>query len=470
MAARVVRLTWGVVRRNRAGLLSLLWIGPMLMRTLAKETVSPVWLMAASMGVSFMLGLSGEQVRCREHRVLPVTDRDLWVARWLYSALVAPGWMFILKCLGLALAAASGTTLMTVETLALSTLFDVVYSGALVAAPLLMPLVTRAMVRPLDKIPLPVGSPQRKAVGLLTVTVLAIVIPGFFLLGLGGPLFFARQLPTHLADFSSTSTIVLLTGVVMALAGLLSTPKQGGDRVLYREVPKAASPQPEVAEAALPRPIEQRGFAGRFVGIASVAWSHVVTTLVATAIGYAIAIAACRFFPEPAGSDPRFVDMMFLIFAMMGVTMWSVWSSRVRLLRILPMPIEVVNSLFVLTPLVTWLAMWLILLIAHAVMGWSIHEELGPHAVLMYAGFTSVTHALEQRFSGSAAGRSITGMVGIAGAGGIAFSFFGHHDLTARLSVIAIGLLCFVLAAVINHYTFTRSTSSARAYRRLGVA
>jgi hypothetical protein len=420
-----------------------IWVFPMLPSLFADMGIQVGWYVAAWMCVTFMAGATGGgQTACREHRILPVTERDLWVTEWLHATLLVPASLLILKLGGLAWysVSRSGRPYVSAETLLLSTVFDIVFAGVMVAVPFITEHWQTERRRISPSVP--------------DLTVVPI------LLGIGTPLLMARSLPTRFVDFTPLGLLVLVIGIVLALAALAWTPKQGVNRILYRATQKAPASPP----AGKPR------FADRFTGIFSVAWAHVLSTFLYTVIAYGAVIATWPLFPDPAASDTRFPTFMFLIFAMTGATMGSTWSSWARRLKVLPLSVKHVSGLFVLTPLVTWIEIWLILLFVHAVMGWPIREEMRPHSVLMYAGLTSLSHALQQRFYGLVHVRGICGMLGIAGAMAAAMNLFGKPTFSTRLSVIAIGILSFVLAAVINHYTFTRSTSSASAYRRLGVA
>jgi len=453
----VMRLLAGLVRRNRNGLLIWVWLVPSTMRIFVKEDVNVGWLMAASMGLAFVLGGTGEGVGCREHRVLPVTDRDLWVTRWLNATLVIPSFLLILKGVGLAVTAGGGKAFMAPETLLLSTLCDIVYAGAFVALPLLIPFLTGAVGRRMDRFSLPVSSPQRKAVGSITVISLVILIPLYFLLGTGGPLLFARQLPTHFAAFSTTSTLVLIAGVVMSAAALIWTPPGGGAPPAQRAVAHvpAATAQPEASD--------------RLTGILAVAWPHIKSTFVLTAVVIGTGLAVVPFL-TPDVRTPRLVSGMFLLFTFMGVSMFSVWSPWTRRLKVLPLSVHQVNALFVLTPLVTWLEIWLMVLAVHAALGLTIHVELSPMAVLAYAALCSVSHALGLWLMGSVSGQTAASMVGVALAVGTASLAFETSDRWTPLLLLLIGLTSLAVAALINHRTLTRSTSSARAYRSPGLS
>jgi len=109
---------------------------------------------------------------------------------------------------------------------------------------------------------------------------------------------------------------------------------------------------------------------------------------------------------------------------------------------------------------------WMAALLVHAVLEWPLPVELAPAAILMFAGLSSLTQAVGIPLNGSVGWHSLATMLGVGLAAGGAVLLFGVPDST--FLVPAAGTLSFVLAATINHFTLTRSTSSARTYRFLG--
>jgi hypothetical protein len=453
-----MRLLMGLVRRNRGGLLMWIWLVPSTMNIFVKEDLSVGWLMAGSMGLAFLLGAqTGEGVGCREHRILPVTDRDLWVTKWLNATLVVPLFLLIVKGVGVAVTAGGGKVFMQPETLLLSTLYDIVYAGAVVALPQLIPTLTGAAGRRIDRYSLPVGSPQRRAVASLTVTLVVILVPLYFLLGTVGPMLFARQLPARLADLSTTGTLLLVSGLVMSAAALIWTPPRGG------------APPAQRAVSSVPATSAQAKAVDRLTGVLAVVWTHIKSTFVLTAVGMGLVMAAFPFLP-PREFNARFLAGLFLIFAFMGISMFSVWAPWMRRLKVLPLSVRQVTALIVLTPLVTWVEIWLMVLLVHAALGLPIHVELSPMAVLAYAGLCALSHALGLWLMGSVAGQTAASMLGMLSAVGAAMLLFEAPGRRTQLLLLVIGLSSLAVAALINHYTLTRSTSSARAYRPLGIS
>lgn len=444
----VGRLVLGLLRRTRWNFLTWIWMVALLMGTLADRGASVTWVLAASMGLAFLLGLQTvEGAGRREHRVLPVTDRDIWTTRWLSATCVVPFFLFATKCLGLMwiwVAGYGSGTFMTPETLLLSTLFDFVYVGASMPAPLLLASAATVLAR---------------WQGRSAFFVSLALMPVLFLLCIGGPLFFARTLPTHIADFSTTNMVVLLLGVAMSVGALVWTPRRGGDSLTFWSKSHETASSPAI----------QRKPDDSLTGVFGVLRAHVIATFVLSVLGIAVAFGAMPLLPRPVGADFRFASGMFLIFTFMGVGMFGIWTPWARRLKVLPLSVNQVNGLFTLTPLVTWLEVWLLLMLAQTLAGRPIYEELRPLAVFMYAGFSAMTHACELRVRGNAAGQSIASTAWLVAAVAVGMALFGKPDLWARLLVLATGILSLAGAALLNHYTLTRSTSSARIYRTLGI-
>ena len=396
-------------------------------------------MLAGSMGFACAASLGGERVGCREYRVLPVTDRDLWVTRWVNAACVVPAALLLVKGVLVGLAAADGRTLFAPGTLLLSTLFDAVYAAAFLPVPLWLDAKGPALAKRFGT-----------SAFLVSLTLLLFSMPA----AMAAPFFFARSLPEHLDEFSTTGALTLGLGLALAMGALLWTPRNGGVSMTVRE-----------GAAAIPH-VPAKPDTGRSLkGIPVVLWSHAKPTFVAAVLAMSLAAAGAPFLP-PRPAPERMVTGMFLAFAFLTISMTSVWGPWTRQLRVLPLSVRRVNALFVLTPLVTWLVVWIAALLVHALLGWPLHVELAPAAILTYAGLSALSHAVGTPLNGSTGWHSLATMLVVVLAVGGAVLLLVKPDFT--FLVMAAGILSFVLAATINHFTLTRSTSSARTYRFLG--
>jgi hypothetical protein len=88
-----------------------------------------------SMGFAYILGpiISVTMVGRREIRILPLTNRDLWVATWLFATLVIPLAVTVVQCVAvIAVATFTGSSAVSTENLLLASLYCFAYAGALV--------------------------------------------------------------------------------------------------------------------------------------------------------------------------------------------------------------------------------------------------------------------------------------------------------------------------------------------------
>jgi hypothetical protein len=173
--------------------------------------------------------------------------------------------------------------------------------------------------------------------------------------------------------------------------------------------------------------------------------------------------------PKADPNAARFLAGMFVIVAFMGSSMASVWAPWARRLKVLPLSVTQVNALFVLTPLVTWLVIGLMVLGVHAALGLPINVELGPLAMLAYAGLCALTQAVGLWLKGSALGQSVSSTAGAVAAVSMAMALFEKPNAWTGVLLLLVCVSSMAIAALINHFILTRSTSSARAYRPLGV-
>jgi hypothetical protein len=436
-----VRLAVSLARRSLRSWLIWVFMFPNAMRLLGDKDADVGWVMAASMGIAFLFGLEvAAKVDSREHRVLPVTHRDLWVTEWLTAAVSAPLVLLLLKSIG---AAMTGLAFISIETLLLSTLFDALYVSAL--------LPVREWTLSAVNRPLRLDAPAQSLP--VSIAKLLFLAP-FPLLAAGAPLLFARQLPSSLSEFSTTSAILLMAAIVASVAAVIWTPSDREDTRLFQ---KAAPPAP--APLA-----DQSKAATGLTGLATILWSHVKTTLVLTLVGIGMAMAAAPFLP-PRDFNARFLLSMFLVFTWIGVSLSSLWQPWILRLRLLPLTVHQVNALLVLTPLVTWIEIWLILCLTHVALRLPIPVELSPLAILSYAGLCAMTHALTQAFSKGPIGRMGAHGIGLLAAAGMAMSLLEIPGIQPRPVFALVAAASFLLATVINHHSLIRSSSSALANR-----
>jgi hypothetical protein len=406
------------------------------------------------MALAFAIGGQTNQgIDCRENRLLPTEPRDLAVVRWLNVTLVPMAILFAAKGLGMAWALVTGgKAIMPPETLAISTVYDFTYAGTMYVLLPRLGLLGGLLAKPLEPF---LKTRRRREIAARPLIAFFLVFAGLFLVFTWGlPFLLARSLPAHVGEFTTTSALVLLFGFAASLSGLWWTP---------RTTSWLDTPMPSVATTRS-SPGHQR-LSDRLTGVYRVVWTHVIGTLVVTAVGLAVFLAARPFLPPRAGSDPRFFSIFFLVPAFLFILSANTWAPWARHLKVLPLSVRQVNALFLCTPILTWMAVWSVMLLGHVVMSYRISEELGPLAILAYAGITAATHALALWSHGNRFGRVAASWAGAAAAGGAAMYLFASPDFSTRALLLTVGVFAFAFAAFMNHRTLTRSTSSALAYR-----
>jgi hypothetical protein len=439
----VTRLLWDLVKAPNPSSLS--WVGmlPALSLFFGDKGLDLGWLMAGSMAIASLMSLTGERVKQREYRVLPVNDRDLWVTQWIYATCLGPALLLVLKCVLMATAAFGGRTLFTLDTLLLSTLYDVVYAGALLTVPLWFEMESKALA-------LRSGRPVFQSSWTLTIFA--------FTVAMAAPFVLAGSLPKHVDEFTIVGSVALGLGLMIAVAALVWTPSSGGVLITVPAPAPATPAQPTTPDT------------GRSLkGIPVVLWSHARSTFVTGLLVMMLAAAITPFLPaRPA--PQRMVTGLFILFALMAAGMANAWALWVRRLKVLPLSARQINALFVLTPLLTWAVLWVAMLLVHVVLKWPLTVELGPAAIVMYAGLTALTHAIVCPLNGIVLGQTTASMLVVVFAPGSAIMLAEYPDIPPRLFLLTVAALSFAAAATINHFTLTRSTSSARAYRPFGVS
>jgi hypothetical protein len=133
------------------------------------------------------------------------------------------------------------------------------------------------------------------------------------------------------------------------------------------------------------------------------------------------------------------------------------------LLKVLPLSVGRINTLLLLTPFATWAVLWLLGCIGYA-LAYGAPRTLGVELVFCMAAIAALAHAILLRVQGS------SGFVLVVGAiGGLLPQLVKvglREGTVGRVVFVAVCVLAFCSAALVNHRTLTRSTSSSLAYRR----
>lgn len=436
----VTRLLRHLVWRNRLSYLPWPCLMYMGWTEVARFGGDVTLLMASSMAVAILQGSQAAWgLDFREIRVLPITPRDRWVTTWLLSTLVVTSFLFVVKSVILTLAVViEDTVLMTPETLLLSTIYDFAYAGAVLPAGTLLGSAEHSRATPRGHLARPAWY------------MLAALWP---IGSLGLPFLSARALPAHVSEFTIGHVLVLLFGLSVSFIGLRWTPRAFGS-LIYHVSTRPTTPA---------RPVARRIFGDRFTGVARIAWRHATKTFILACAGIATAVVVGAFVPLPKGF-PRFLSSMFLLVAFLGISMVSAWAPWARRLRVLPLSVTHVNALFLITPLLTWVEVWIVLLLAHAALGLPIGEELGPRAVLAYGGVCALTNALVFKVYGSLGGQLGVFML-LVTAPMLVLTLFEIPHEWVRFLLLLVGPVSLAVAAFVNHRTLTRSMSGSLAYQ-----
>lgn len=441
----VRRLLMDLVAAKGLSSFWLLGMLPGLSSIIVDKEIDAAWVMAGSMAFASGASLGGERLFSREYRVLPLTDRDLWVTRCLRAMFVVPAALLLFKAVLMAVTAYKGRTLFSPDTMLISTLFDMVYAGAFLPVPTWLETEGKA-----------IGERSGTSPFMVTLAMLLFSMPVAFAL----PFVAATSLPKHLHEFSVSGGVTLAIGVTVALAALLWTPRGGGATSQYWE---RATPAATTIPVAPSRPDNGKGLRG----IPVVLWSHAKTTFAIALLHMLLGAAITPWLPsrpEPS----RMITAIFLTMGVVAVGMAGVWTSWLRQLKVLPLRLSHINALFVLTPLLTWTAIYSAVLLVHFVLEWPLTIEVDPTVLLACAGATALTHAATLPVRGNRAWQTPASMVGVLVAAGTAIFLADNRNIPVRPTFLFAAVLSFVLAAVINHFTLSRSTSSAHAYRGVG--
>ena len=458
----VGRLIVDIIRRSR------------LMYLLMVPTVGLVWIGAASEGqefvslgltislvFAFMLGplISVTMIGRREIRILPVTNRDLWVTTWIVSAISFPlaiSAVQILAVMAVAGPMFTGASQVSGETLLLASLYAFAYAGALVP------------IAPAQGYCLNNMSTRQPRLLWVALSVACFLV---FSGGLILPFFMTDDLPLRFDQFSWWSATALVMCFVIAGVSLAWTPQRGGIVTPVQPARKAES----TAAAT-----ERQRSSDRFTGIPNVALPIAATVVILSVVTLAGFVAYWAMFESSTPLRSFLQNNAVLLFdtgflpnpdmgdvwvpmALAFIAISSPWAGFARLLRVLPLTIHQVNALYVATPFAQWALVWLALIATHVAVVGTFPGNVRPDVFVLVGGVSALGHVLMLRY-------------GHKGTMGMIFLLGGVMPMGKRLSrmpwslpveviLTGVGVAALIAAAALNHRTLTRSTSSSKAYR-----
>jgi len=422
---------------------------------------------ATSLIAVFVVGpmTSLTSVLSREIRYLPPTSRDVWVAAWMLSTVVAGTFVAVLQAAGLGIGVAFGyPQVEATQPLMFVAVCAFAYGGAMLP---ISPLIGYTSSAASEREP--------KWFWAATATLTFFVYMG----GLFGPWAAWSYLPTSFADLGWPSSLLLALGLVAAFAAFAWTPQRYGGIGRPTTVAGAPRVRAHVGEmnglAAIramdritglnrllvPTLVWAFGFA--ITGAVGMAWYFV--TLEPSRNLYE-SLAAAGMLPfSAAGFSPKIILGTALFVPFFAIGSSPAWDGYTRHLRVLPMSAADTTRLLLATTLLLWGVVWGVLLGTHLLVIGFRPDTLRPELFLYLAGLSALAEATSRR--GRKPGRPFSPWVIPV------FLFVGVSEgFTGRLSVDAmfwshttIGASALVLAAAMTYRSLTRSTSSAGVYQ-----
>jgi hypothetical protein len=412
-------------------------------------------MLAMGVGPVFVVATMG----LRALRHLPVTNRDLWRATWILATVVTTGVLLASKSISVLLVTAfGGHANGSAGTILLSAVYDFAWTGAMLPVFPFFVYEERALDHR-GSLPAWLAEAGR-GVGLLAC--------------LGLPVLLNDALPTDFGGFTPAKTAILIVCLAIAFGTLAWTPRRG----------LLAGERGRVQGAVVPGSVvTPTHMADRLTGILRVAGPYllamlafpVLACLALASYGVMSGSGPWWFLPptptvfDPADTGDRGLTY-FVVLPCGVVTMLGLWNPWARLLKGLPMSAGQINALLLFTPFAAWAILWLV--------GWSAYVfaygtpgSLRLEFAFGMAGIAALAHAALLRFQ---AGMGTFWIVAVIGGLLPQVMKAGLRDGTdAHIAFLLMGTVALGAAAVVNHHTLTRSTSSSRAYGRplpLGIA
>jgi len=435
------RLVLGAIAIERRSL-----FGAMLMAGLVSRPTLPWWMTGVVM--LLVIGAGGSAHTAlgrRELAVLPVSPRELHRAGWILTVALPIALLMLARVFGGAWHSWGDTTTFAFHATPVRVMFDIAYIsviGAWIAA------------RP-DRY-----EPDfREDPGLYRFVVAALAMAVL-------PFVVIPWLPDRVGEVPVMAWVVGVVALGIALASLLRTPAAS-----RRDSPPATAPEPTpppVRAQAAGRSLPESRVRGIWIPMCGVAGQTLVST-----VGLLVFIAVLQYvttravFWEPFAhslTDLRFLGtigmLMLLVFGLLpGLGRW------IGTLKRLPITARNLALLMSVTPAMTPVMFWSALLIIHVAATAQWPETLRLSMLMALIGVASLIDAL-----GTKAGSYRAKMwLGFSVMASLMFAVDANRELVAAMlqhwALPLAGLLCVVLAWMVNHHTLTRSSASSRVFR-----
>jgi hypothetical protein len=427
--------------------------------------------MAISMAIAFYIGpmVTAVSFARREVIVLPVSSRQIWLAKWIVATAGAAICTTAAKLTGMA-----GTMLLAgaapmPSLVMLSGLLDFAYTGALIG---MMPVLDAKPRGPLAARRIALWA--RFALAILAVSSVVWVFV------------FRAYLPSEWSDLSGVRGAVLVAALALTVAGYLYVPPAGLPRfVAPRDFVRAPAPRfpargrphpPATAARQITR--TRVAILNRFSGVRYFLWREAVLWLfvvVAALVGlYAIllfgparhapsAIAELlEGFSQPLRSFPYVDGGWFPLLVVSCFPCFPPLPSRPspRHLRTLPLSTSALNALVLAVPVVRWLTNCLVVGAMFVLLTGSIPQSFRWGVLLWFVAFTAFAHALQLRWVEPRRWFAAAVVVGLLIVTILArrtsVPILGAFVVAYPLNVLLAGGVALMGAALLNHSTLTR--------------
>lgn len=400
----------------------------------------------------------------REVRYLPVTSRDVWIAAWVLSTVVAAVYVTSLQLTGFLVGLAFGYPQpQAMQSLVFVPVCAFAYGGTLLP---ISPLIGYTSAAAAER--------QPKWFWATLATLTFVVYPG----GLIGPWAAWSYLPTSFADLSVPAATISGLGLVAAFGALVWTPQRYGG--IGRRAGLAAAPVAAHAagRTAPPtgRPFDQITGLGRLLlpamawalglavaGAAGLAWYF--ATFEPSSSLYELFAASGLLIFSAAGLSPKVIMGTALFAPFLAIGSSPAWDGYTRHLRVLPMSAADTTRLLIATPVLLWAVVWVVLLGLHLLVIGLTPEALRPELFLYLSGLSALIESVSRH--GKKPGRPFSlAAIPVFLLVGVAEGFSGRLDPVGMFRAHAvIGASAFLIATFLTYRSLTRSTSSAGLYR-----
>lgn len=366
------------IRRNwttiaiQAGLAATIWIAA------GAELFSTGVAIAASMALAQFSGpgLAGRVVAPREVLILPLSKAEIWRTRFWFSIAMVAGAVASGKLLGLAASNASSQPAPGLETIAVSTVLDVVYASAFTWLFFILPA---------------------KSIQL------AIWV-AVFLLSPFVPFVLADRLPTAWHELTATSIILISAGGMAGVLAYFSTPML------------VTAPSPVAGRPALKT--KGRGWLPEFPQVVGLnrllmkVWSTALVIQIGTLLVMPMGLWLFNGFAGPwidwttsmrefglLPFDPQANRMNVVwvwIFASIGN---ETIMGTIRHLRSLPLTARALTAVLISSSLITWINAWIVLGVCHLMVLGELPVTWRMPLFLGYFGCDCLTRSLQLRWN-----------------------------------------------------------------------